>query len=258
MSRPAHQLHHPVRHAPGPHIREPAPDITQPGDHSEGLRVLLCDDHEVFRLGLRSVVTRAADMVVVGEASDPGRAMVLAVDRSPHVAVVAQSLTDGGLGLVRQLGRNGTGVVVLAESNNRDDLFEALRAGARGYLTRRATAEHLADGIRAVGRRDVTIDGAVTGHLMHYLDGDRPPASGRRPAATSLEGQLTERQRGVAALVAEGLSNAEIAARLFLSQATVKSHLTIILKRLNLRDRTQLAIMVNRHASTDGPSEMWA
>jgi DNA-binding NarL/FixJ family response regulator len=222
----------------------------------EHVRVLVCDDHEVYRLGLRIVLDRADDMTLAGEASTAADTLTQAVDASAQVVLVAQALARGGvLDLVRRLAGQQIGVVVLADSQDEDDLVDTLRAGARGYLTRRVAPDRLVDAIRAVACRQTALDSSVAGHLLHYLD-DRPPAREADVMANGSCAELTERQRAVAALVAEGLSNAEIASRLYLSQATVKSHLTTILKRLRVRDRTQLAILVNRTALIDPP--VWA
>lgn len=223
----------------------------------EQLRVLVCDRHEVYRLGLRAVLSGVGDMVLVGETTDPGRALMLAFDTSPHVVLVGRQLDRGGtVDLIRRLGPAETGVIVLADSDDEEDLIEALRAGARGYLGRWVTPDRLLDGIRAVARRETALDSSVAGHLLRYLH-DRSKGeerSGRRRAVAVdmaiVEG-LTPRQLEVARLVADGLSNAEVAARLYVSEATVKSHLTVILKRLSLRDRTQLAILVNRSTWAD-------
>jgi DNA-binding NarL/FixJ family response regulator len=227
---------------------QPAP---APPRHRECLRVLICDDHEVFRLGLRAVIASVADMVVCGEAADAPEALRLVGEVAPHVVLVGQGIVaEDDLDLVRNLRPHDTEVVMLAECAVEEHLMQSLRAGARGYLTRRVSPSRLLDGIRTVARQEIALDNAVAGHLLQYL-GDRRDAS--PPEQAALVEQLTERQRAVAALVAEGLSNAEIARRLYLSQATVKSHLTIILRRLNVRDRTQLAILVNRHTVTGSP-----
>jgi DNA-binding NarL/FixJ family response regulator len=214
--------------------------------------VLVCDDHEVYRLGLRALLTEAHDIALIAETTDPDRALAVVFDSVPDVVLVGQRLAGGGaLDLIRRLGQHGTGVIVLADSEDEGDLIDALRAGARGYLARRGASHLVLDGIRAVARRETALGTAVAGHLLRYLDDDKPERS--RAAAVNLEmvDALTPRQREVTVLVADGLSNAEVAARLFLSPATVKSHLTIILKRLNLRDRTQLAILVNRSTLLD-------
>jgi DNA-binding NarL/FixJ family response regulator len=146
--------------------------------------------------------------------------------------------------MLRELCRRGTAVLVLAEAGDEAEtrLVEILQAGVRGYLPRRSAAQRLVEAVRALARHEPALDAAATSSLVRYLTG---PESRPRPG-TRVLGRLTDRQREVAELVAEGLSNEEIARRLFLSLATVKSHLTASMRRLDVRTRTQLAILVNR------------
>jgi DNA-binding NarL/FixJ family response regulator len=123
--------------------------------------------------------------------------------------------------------------------------MDVLQAGVRGFLPRRSAAQRLVDAVRALARQETALDSAVASQLVRHMTGD--------PSQTTAEGRaqdrLTERQRDVATLVAEGLSNEEIASRLFLSPATVKSHLTAVMRRLDIRTRTQLAILLTRDHS---------
>lgn len=247
-----------------------APNSTRPervangGQHTstEPVRIMVCDDHEVYRLGLRALMSRVSDLAVVAESADPAAAMQVVLTARPQVAVIGFPLAvDGTPGLIKRLDRDGIGVVVLADADNEHDLIDALRAGARGYLPRRVAPTRLLDGIRAVARRETALDSTAAEHLAHYLDAaqgrpsvvDAPVVQG--PA--QLVQRLTARQREVVRLVADGLSNAEVGAALYVSQATVKSHLTIILRRLGLRDRTQLAILVHRTEAVDAGVPAW-
>ena len=139
-----------------------------------------------------------------------------------------------------------TAVLVLAEAETESEpeLVDILQAGVRGYLPRRSGAQRLVDGVRALARDEAALDPAATSHLVRHLTAGPTP----RPALRALD-RLTDRQRDVAALVAQGLSNEEIAGRLFLSLATVKSHLTASMRRLGVRSRTELAILVTRESS---------
>ena len=212
------------------------------------VQVLLCEDQEVFRLGLRSVLEAQPDMAVVAETADLREALEVADGPGTRVVVVRQGLVgDSALPLLRDLCRRGVGVLLLAEtrSGSGSALMEVLQAGVRGCLPRRAAAQRLVNAVRALARQEAALDSDVTSQLVRYLTGDAPQ--------TTEEGhpldRLTERQRDVAELVAQGLSNEEIAGRLFLSPATVKSHLTTVMRRLDVRTRTQLAILVNRDDS---------
>lgn len=212
-------------------------------------RVLICDDHEVLRHGLRAVLRWAPDLVVVAEATDAESALALAAELEPEITLVGLGTQGQAIPpLVRALTTTGTRVVLLGEAGSGEDMVEALRAGARGYVHTNVRPDRLVAGVRAVLRGETLLDAAVTGELLHQLDGTRPAGepAGRNP--------LTARQRAVSELVAQGLTNAEIAARLQLSRATVKGHITVALRRLGLRDRTQLAIHVNRRTR---PGDDW-
>ena len=227
--------------AAGTALRPPAPRPPRPL-----VRVLLCEDQEIFRLGLRVVFEAQPDIAVVAETSHLTEALEVADGPGTQVVVVRQGLVGcSGLPLLRDLCQRATGVLVLAETGGDSGLMDVLQAGVRGFLPRRAAAQRLVDAVRALAQQETALDSAVASQLVRYLTGEATQAG--------VEGQvlnrLTERQREVAMLVAEGLSNAEIARRLFLSPATVKSHLTAVMRRLDIRTRTQLAILLTRDHS---------
>ena len=216
------------------------------------VRVLLCEDQQVFRLGLRVVLEAEPDMAVVAEIRHLPEALEFAAESGAQVVVVRQGLVDGAtLPVLRDLCERGTAVLVLAEPEPEPEadagerLVAILQAGVRGYLPRRAAAKCLVDGVRALARHEAALDTTATSHLVRYLT---DPAALRSTDEHPLD-RLTERQREVAELVAQGLSNEEIACRLFLSLSTVKTHLTASMRRLDVRTRTQLAILVNRDQS---------
>src|SRR4051812_46497982 len=212
------------------------------------VRVLLCEDQEVFRLGLRVVLEAEPDMAVVAETAHLPAAVLAADGVGTQVVVVRQGLVGGAtLPLLRDLCRGGTAVLVLAEPGEQSgsELVEVLQAGVRGFLPRRSAAQRLVEGVRSLAKNEAALDSAATNQLVRYLTS---PAE-RRAADTRALDQLTDRQREVAELVAQGLSNEEIAAEMFLSLATIKSHLTASMRRLGIRTRTQLAILVNRDQS---------
>ncbi|OMQ16269.1 helix-turn-helix transcriptional regulator [Modestobacter sp. VKM Ac-2676] len=209
------------------------------------VQVLLCEDQEVFRLGLRAVFEAQPDIAVVAETADPREVMAVADGPGTCVVVVRQGLLDSDtLPLLRDLCRRGVGVLVLAEAGggSRTELLDVLHCGVRGFLPRRAAAQRLVEAVRSLARQEPVLDEAVTSQLVRHLTGEVQ----RPTVVVQALDRLTERQREVAALVAQGLSNEEIAGRLFLSSATVKSHLTAVMRRLDVRTRTQLAILVNR------------
>jgi DNA-binding NarL/FixJ family response regulator len=230
----------PARRPPVPALRPRA--IRPPATL---VRVLLCENQEVFRLGLRVVLESQPDIAIVGETSHLPEALAAAESLGTQVVVVRQGLLAGStLPQLAELCRRGTSVLVLAEPGEdvQAELLEILQAGVRGYLPRRSAAQRLVEAVRALARHEPALDSAATGSLVRYLTD--PDA--RQVTGTRVLGRLTERQRDVVELVAEGLSNEEIAHRLFLSLATIKSHLTASMRRLDVRTRTQLAILVNR------------
>ena len=230
---------------------EPEGGVPRPREDPGGpvARVLVCDDHEVLRHGLRAVLRWAPDLLVVAEAADADEALTLAAELRPEVTLVGLGTQGPAIPqLVRALTATGTRVVLLGEPGDGGEMVEALRAGARGYVHTTVSPDRLVEGVRAVLRGETLLDATVTGELLHRLDGARPGGE------TSGRGPLTARQQAVSELVAEGLTNAEIAARLQVSRATVKGHITVALRRLGLRDRTQLAIHVNRAAR---PGDGW-
>jgi DNA-binding NarL/FixJ family response regulator len=248
--RPGDPRLHPAGSVPAPRCGGPAParpHATRPP--TSLVCVLLCEDREVFRTGLRVVLEAEPDMAVVAETAHLPEALEATGDQEAVVVVVRQGLVAGdALPLLRTLCRRNTSVLVLAEpeTESEHELVEILRAGVRGYLPRRAGAQRLVDGVRALARHEAALDPAATNHLVRHLTtGQQPPSA---PALRPLD-RLTDRQREVAELVAEGLSNEEIAGRLFLSLATVKSHLTTSMRRLGIRSRTELAILVTRESS---------
>jgi DNA-binding NarL/FixJ family response regulator len=210
------------------------------------VQVLICDDYEVLRHGLRTVFRSAPDFVVVAEAADAVEALALGTRLRPDVGLI-------GLGargrvvqdLVRALTAMGIRVVLLGDGGTGSDLVDALQAGARGYVHTTASPQRLVEGLRAVAQGETVLDAAVTGELLHRLDAGRRTTEDEQ---LPFHSPLTARQHAVSELVAEGLSNAEIADRLHVSRATVKGHITVALRRLGLRDRTQLAIHVHRAA----------
>ena len=208
------------------------------------VRVLICDDHEVTRHGLRAVLRRIPGLSVVAEAASVGEALPLAATARPDVTLMGIDGQGAALpGVVREMTGTGTRVLLLGESGAVSDLLEVLRAGARGYVHAAVSSQRLIECVRAVARGETVLDADVTGELLHRLD-DVVRSEDGEPRG---HGPLTARQQGVAELVAQGLTNAEIADRLQLSRATVKGHITVALRRLGLRDRTQLAIHVHRN-----------
>lgn len=211
----------------------------------ELIRVLLCEDNEIYRIGLRAVIEVESDLAVVGEVVDVASACSLADRVEPHIVVIRQGLLQHVSDeTISALCRRDRAVLILAETESELHLAEALRAGVRGYLSRWVTAPRLLDGIRALSKEELVLDPAFARHLVNFLIAE-PPGVTAIPTQLSALTRLTERQRAVARLVAEGKTNGEISAQLSVSKATVKSHITAVSRRLGVRGRIQLAIAVN-------------
>jgi DNA-binding NarL/FixJ family response regulator len=201
------------------------------------IRVLIADDHPVYRHGLRAALATAEGIEVVGEAED-GTAAVATV-RESAVDVVLMDLQmpgTGGLTAIRELAATAPEVAILVLSmfDNDESLFTAMRAGAHGYLVKGADQEQIERAIRAVAAGDVTFGAGIARRARDYFAA--APASSR--AARPFP-ELTDRELEVLELVAEGRSNAAIASRLYLSDKTVRNNVSSILAKLHAADRSE-------------------
>jgi DNA-binding NarL/FixJ family response regulator len=207
------------------------------------VRVLLADDQELLRAGLRMVLRPQSDLELVGEASDGEEAVALARRLRPDVAVmdIRMPRVDGIEATRRLLASpdGGPRVLVLTTFGEDEYLRAALRAGASGFLLKDAPAEEIIEAIRVVARGDALLDTAVTRRVIEgFVDHD----AGAAVTDEGLE-RLTPRELEILRLVARGLSNAEIAATLVVSEATVKTHVGRVLMKLDLRDRVQAVVL---------------
>jgi DNA-binding NarL/FixJ family response regulator len=213
------------------------------------IRVLIADDQALVRTGFRMILEAEKDLEVVGEAADGAEALVEARRTRPDVLLmdVRMPELDGIEATRRLLAGNGadTKVVMLTTFDMDEYVYEALRAGASGFLLKDVPPEQLVTGIRSVASGDALLAPSVTRRVVEEFV-RRPPESAR-PPAPELE-QLTERELEVLKLIARGLSNAEIAKELYVSDATVKTHVARILMKLSLRDRVQAVVFAYENA----------
>jgi len=208
------------------------------------ISVLLADDDELTRTGLRLIIESDPDLTVVGEAADGQEAIHLARALRPDVVLmdIRMPAVDG-LEATRRIiegTEEGPRVLILTTFELDEYVFGALRAGASGFLLKRSSPEVLIEGIKVVAAGDGLLAPSVTRRLIQEFA--RQPSSPALPAATSL-GTLTHREREVLTLIGAGLSNGEMAARLYISEATVKTHVKRILMKLGLRDRIQAVVL---------------
>ena len=208
------------------------------------VRVLIVDDQVLVRTGFRMILEAEPDLEVVGEASDGREAIAQARSLAPDVVLMDVRMPEvDGIEATRQLlGEDGTTtkVVMLTTFDMDEYVYEALRAGASGFLLKDVPPEQLVAGIRAVASGDALLAPSVTRRVIEEFV-RRPPASVR----TSPErlSELTARELEVLKLIARGLSNAEIAKELFVSETTVKTHVAHVLMKLDLRDRVQVVVL---------------
>lgn len=205
------------------------------------LRVLLVDDHAMVRSGFAMVLSVEDDVEVVGEAADGLQALEAARASRPDVVLMdVQMPRMDGIEATRHLVAEDLGHVVIVTTFDRDDyLFDALRAGASGFLLKNAGPEQLLDAVRAAGRGHALLAPEVTRRVIGRMAGEG--GSPARPEPKEL-GLLTAREREVLVLLGRGLSNGEIAAELVLGEATVKTHVSNVLAKLHLRDRVQAVV----------------
>jgi DNA-binding NarL/FixJ family response regulator len=204
-------------------------------------RVLLADDQALVRQGFRLILELEQDIEVVGEAADGRQALSLTRELEPDVVVMDIRMPElDGIEATRRLQASGsqTRVLILTTFDLSEYVYEAMRAGASGFLLKDVPGDQLVAAIRTVAAGDALLAPALTRRLIeHYVR--RPPPDAAPPRGLD---QLTERETEVLTLLARGLSNSEIATALFLGEATIKTHVGRILQKLRLHNRVQAVV----------------
>jgi DNA-binding NarL/FixJ family response regulator len=213
---------------------------------SQLIRIVVADDHQVVRTGFATLLDTQPDFEVVGTAVDGGEAVRICRELRPDVVLMDVRMpgTDG-IEATRQLAEpgeeGGPRILILTTFDLDDYVYDALCAGASGFLLKDVTAERLFDAVRVIAAGEALLAPAVTRRLISEFSRIRPRQA-TPPTAMAALRELTPRETEVLRLIAEGLSNPEIAARLVVTEETIKTHVSRVLGKLGLRDRTQAVV----------------
>ncbi len=206
---------------------------------TDRIRVIVADDHPLFREGVVRSLDAASDLEVVGQASDAAGALRLAQQLLPDVALLDVTMPGGGIRAASDISTAApaTKIVMLTVSEDEDDLLAAMKAGARGYSLKGVSAEELATVVRSVHAGDVYVAPSLAWGVLREMS---------RPRVADPLAELTAREREVLELLGQGMSNQEIAHRLDLAEKTVKHYMTNILDKLQVRSRVEAALLAQR------------
>lgn len=210
----------------------------------ESMKILLCDDQAVIRDGLEMLLTLEKDFQVVGSAQDGFEAIELAGKKTPDLVLMDLKMPGmNGIEATREIRKKYPAIKILVLTTYDDDewVFDAIRAGASGYLLKDTPRQKIIEAIRGTMDGKSFIDPAVAGKLLNQV------ASNQTQPASVLTGKLTERELDVLRLLAKGITNSDIAAQLHLSEGTVRNHVSAILEKLGVSDRTQAAVIAIQH-----------
>ncbi|MCX4960609.1 response regulator [Streptomyces virginiae] len=222
-----------------------------PATPEETVKVFLLDDHEVVRRGLHDLLDAEPGITVVGEASTAGQALARGPALRPDVAVLDVRLPDGdGITVCRELRSRmpELACLMLTSFDDEDALLDAIMAGAAGYVLKQIKGSDLVSAVRTVATGQSMLDPATTARLMHSL---RDPAVATKSPEDVRLATLSERERAVLELIGEGLTNRQIAKQLFLSEKTVKNHISRLLGKLGVERRVQAAVIAAQSHERD-------
>jgi DNA-binding NarL/FixJ family response regulator len=207
------------------------------------IRVLIADDHPVFRFGLRMVLLAERDLELAGEAENGHEAVELAQELRPDVALLDLNMPElDGIGATSQIVRVSprTGILILTMLEDQASVLAAMRAGARGYIVKGSGSAEIARAIRGVAAGEAVLGPSVAGMVLSAL---QPPA----PSSDRPFPDLTRREYEVLQLLAQGQSNNAIADRLFVSEKTIRNHLSIIFDKLDVASRAEAIVLAHRN-----------
>ncbi|MEI5098683.1 response regulator transcription factor [Streptomyces sp. PmtG] len=223
-------------------MNTPAAATRPPADRKAHIRVFLLDDHEVVRRGLRDLLDSEPDIEVVGDAGTGAQALVRGPALRPDVAVLDVRLPDGdGISVCRELRSlmPDLACLMLTSFDDEDALLDAIMAGASGYVLKQIKGSDLVTAVRTVASGQSLLDPATTARLMRSLRGaeEEPPPGDARLAV------LNDREQDILALIGEGMTNRQIGRKLYLSEKTVKNHISRMLAKLGVERRVQAAVL---------------
>jgi DNA-binding NarL/FixJ family response regulator len=214
------------------------------------IRVLIVDDQPLIRKGIATLLARKADLAVVGQAGNGAEAVAQAAELDPDVVLMdLQMPVLDGVEATRQLSARGERPAVIVLTTFRDDehIFQALEAGARGYLLKDVDHRALADAIRTVAEGGALLHPEITARILPRLRTAAPAAPPAAPQQPERLALLTEREQAILRMLALGRTNQEISDSMLISVGTVKNHISSILSKLDVRDRTQAALWAQQH-----------
>lgn len=209
---------------------------------TEPIRVFLLDDHEVVRRGLRELLESEDDITVVGESGLAQEAIARIPAFRPDVAILDGRLPDGsGIDVCREIRSRNPEIkaLILTSFDDDDALFSAIMAGASGYLLKQIRGNDLVDSVRRVAAGQSMLDPAVTAQVLERLR--------RGPEEDPALASLTQQERRILTLIADGLTNRQIAAEMYLAEKTVKNYVSSLLAKLGFERRTQAAVFATKH-----------
>ncbi|MFQ5409294.1 MAG: response regulator [Anaerolineales bacterium] len=212
------------------------------------IRILLADDHNVLRQGMAQVLEQQSDMTVVAQAANGVEALEMAQKYRPSIALLDINMPEmDGVTAARRIAAAlpATGIIILTMYRRDDYVFEAIKAGASGYLLKEAKLDDLLAAIRAVARGEAVLDPAIAGRVLAEF------RSGRTGTPPNTKSDLAERDLEILRLLAQGLSNQEIGNQLQISEKTVRNRLSLVFRALHLANRTQAALYALREGLLD-------
>jgi len=217
---------------------------------TDKLRIVIVDDHPLFREGVAGVLVSEPDIDVVGQGSSAAEAVQLATDLLPDIILLDIAMPGGGVQAARQIAASCpfTKIVMLTASEDEEDVTAALKAGARAYILKGVPARELVHIIRSVWTGEVYVTPALAVSLLSEMTKPAVAAPPRRAGAFA---DLTERERQILERVAMGLSNKEIGAQLYLSEKTIKHYMTNILQKLQVHNRVEAALLAQKEQRAD-------